>query len=391
MRIDAPKVIALALPEGQEVASVSNRRVPRNLVSQHGGSGTFPPLELGQELEAFVVDELDGGRVLLKLGAMLIEAESPGGLGPGQHIRLRVERLQPQLVLHITDVEMTTEAEATRLLRSHLPARGDAGELLDSLRYSLASLVDQPSDGTPWAEKFVKLREAITMLLALGAPITPEKLKTLARDGGLFYEAKLFDAAATQDAEQLLEIADSDLKGLLLAALQESKARAFSNGLQKALSAQLANLETQQAVNLLAQLEGGAIHMQIPFFTGARFSTAVLAVEPDGQGEEGKRQEKKNAYALLFMLDLEHFGRTRVDAQIADSKLRAIFFVDDEVSLQLISEELPGFRDTLTALGYRDVFLAAKPLRELPRDKQERFAALAAGAPPSIHLVDMKA
>jgi hypothetical protein len=365
--------------------------VPRNLVPQDGGSRTFPPLEIGQELEALVVDELDGGRVLLKLGSTLIEAESPGGLGPGQHIRLRVERLQPQVILHITEVETTIEVEATRLLRSHLPAHPDAGELLDSLRYSLASLVDQPSDGAPWPRNFIKLRDAITTLLALGTPITPEKLKALARDGGLLYEAKLFDAAATRDAKQLLEIADSDLKGLLLAALQESKARAVSTGLQKALSAQLDNLETQQAVNLLAQLEGGATHMQIPFFTGARFSTAALAVEPDGQGEEGKREKKKNSYALLFMLDLEHFGRTRIDAQIAANKVRAIFFVDDELSLQLIRRELPAFHDTLTGLGYRDVFLAAKPLRELPRDKRDKFAALAAGAPPTTHLVDMKA
>jgi hypothetical protein len=41
--------------------------------------------------------------------------------------------------------------------------------------------------------------------------------------------------------------------------------------------------------------------------------------------------------------------------------------------------------------GYRDIFLAAKPLKDLPRDKQERFATLAAGAPSSIHLLDLKA
>jgi hypothetical protein len=52
---------------------------------------------------------------------------------------------------------------------------------------------------------------------------------------------------------------------------------------------------------------------------------------------------------------------------------------------------LTGFRETLIALGFRDVLLAAKPLREMPQERQEKFAALAVGAPSSIHLLDMKA
>ena len=71
MRIDAPKSISAPLAEGQEITSVNNHRVPRNLVSQHGATGTLPPLELGQELDALVVEELDGGRLLVKIGATI--------------------------------------------------------------------------------------------------------------------------------------------------------------------------------------------------------------------------------------------------------------------------------------------------------------------------------
>jgi hypothetical protein len=66
-------------------------------------------------------------------------------------------------------------------------------------------------------------------------------------------------------------------------------------------------------------------------------------------------------------------------------------FVDEERSLQLIRQELPGFRQTLIALGYESVALAAKPLRDLPLDKQEKFAALSVGAPSAVHLLDFKA
>jgi hypothetical protein len=349
-----------------------------------------PPLELGQELEALVVEELEGGRLLLRVGATLIEADGPGELSAGQYIRLRVEQLNPQVVLHITDVEPTIEAEAARLLRAHLPARPDSGELLDSLYSKLAAVVEPRAEAATTPEKLAKLRDSIATLLAGGTPPTPQKLEFLARDGGLFYEAKLFDALANH-AEQLPKIADDDLKGLLLAALQESKVRAFSIGLQNALSAQLDSLETQQAVNLLAQLDGGAFQLQIPFFTGSGFSTAALSVEQDGHGRAGKPAKVPGGYSLLFLLDLENFGRTRIDARVDGKELRADFYVDNDGSLRLIRQELPGFRESLMALGYRDVRLAAKPLRDMAQERREKFAALAAGTPSSIHLLDMKA
>jgi hypothetical protein len=390
VRITAPKSISAPLAEGQEIASVSNRRAPRDVVFQHGATGMLPPLELGQELDAVVVEELDGGRLLLKIVAMLIDADSPGGLAAGQHVRLRVEQLQPNVVLHVTDIEPTIEAEAARLLRSHLPAHADSGELLDSLQNELAALTNPRADATPTLAKFATLCESIKALLAGGTPLTPEQLAALARDGGLFYEAKLFTAAAT-DFERMLDIGDHDLKGLLLSALQDSQARAFSAGLQRALSAQLDNLETQQAVNLLAQLDGGAFQMQIPFFTGAGFSTVALAVETDGHTPAGKQGKGNGGYSLLFLLDLENFGRTRINAHIDAKELRAIFYVDREGSLRLIRQELPAFREILTELGYSNVFLAARPLKELPQEKQEKFAALAVGAPLSMHVLDMKA
>jgi hypothetical protein len=390
VRIESAKWVSAPLAEAQEIASASNRGVPRNLASHKEANGALLPLQLGQELEALIVEELDGGRLLLKVGATLIETDSPGGLAAGQSIRLRVEQLQPQIVLHVTDVESTIDAEAVRLLRSRLPAHADLGELLDSLHYRLADLLDTPSDATYSAEKLAKLRESIAQLLARGTPLTAEKLKLLARDGGLFYEAKLLDAAAT-GGERLPEIAGHDLKGLLLSALQESYPRAFSTGLENALNLQLHNLETQQAVNLLAQLTGGAIQMQIPFFTGARFTTAALAVEPDAQGPEGEPGKQKRGYSLLFMLDLENFGRMRIDAHVDLAEFRGVFFVDNERSLQLIRQELHHFFETLMALGYGGILLAAKPLKDLPIDKQEQFASLAAGAPSAIHLLDLKA
>jgi hypothetical protein len=384
VRIDSLKPAPLAALETQEILPVGRQRVPPNTTSLDWGSSALPALELGQEIDAVVLQLLPGDRLLLELGGQQVEAESPSGLSVGQRLLLRVDELQPQLVLHITELEPTIEAEAARLLRTLLPAHADAGALLEHLDSLLQSEESPPIGGA-----LIKLKEAITMLLSDGAPPTPERLKNLFQDGGIYYEAKLLHAAK-EDAQSLRAVAGGDLKGLLLSALKETEAGAFPAEFKNAISAQLNNLETQQAVNLLAQLDSGAFQFQIPFFTGAGFSTAALSVERDGKGGKESRDSVTGGYNLLFLLDLENFGRTRIDAHVTEKQLRVIFYVDRESSIMLLRQELPSFRETLLAMGYREVLLAATPLKDIPTEKQQRFDAIAVGAPSSIHLLDVK-
>ena len=63
-------------------------------------------------------------------------------------------------------------------------------------------------------------------------------------------------------------IIDRDLKGLLLA-LWKNRIDALGAKSSKQFTRQLNNLETQQAVNLLAQLSDGATATANPFFNGA--------------------------------------------------------------------------------------------------------------------------
>ena len=71
--------------------------------------------------------------------------------------------------------------------------------------------------------------------------------------------------------------------------------------------------------------------------------------------------------------------------------MRVIFYVDRDSSVALAKEGLAEFREILLGLGYQEVLLAARPLKEIPEEKRQKFDALAVGAPASIHLLDMKA
>lgn len=70
--------------------------------------------------------------------------------------------------------------------------------------------------------------------------------------------------------------------------------------------------------------------------------------------------------------------------------LNVIFYVDQEGSVALLKREWPQFRDALKAMGYREVWLAARGMRQMTQDQEAKFNALAMGIPLSLNLLNVK-
>jgi hypothetical protein len=293
-----------------------------------------------------------------------------------------------------------------------------------------------PQDVVP--PSITKLYTLIKILLPEHAPPTAEHLAAFVRDGGLHYETKLLRLVESTP-QALAQVAEEDLKGLLLQALQDLETAQGKAGLAKqrfsetplpagmkeaateanrrlthtmqgkepspasfssqdiaaSLAHHLDHIESQQAVNLLAQVKGEPYQLQLPLFTGQGMTTAFLSIEPEGQGNRktGKREkgEKGKRYNILFMLNLDGFGQTRIDARIGEKSLWIAFYVDQNSSVALLQRDLSAFREALQSLGYEEVLLVAKPLGQMLPEKREKFAALTVGAPASVHLLDVKA
>ena len=349
------------------------------------GDFLLPALEIGQELTAVVAEELADGRIILNLGSASIETDNPGGLSAGEVLRLRVELLEPKVVLHIIEQEESAAGEAAKLLRQHLPEVFGQRLSLAALREQLASVRDFENlgAGAPW---LMKLKNFISGLLQNEEPWSAERLMQFVQDSGLHYETKLFHFVA-KNRQSPSDVADNDLKGLLLGALNQFDLAAVAGEPRSAIAGQLAQLEGQQAANLLAQLEGQAFQLQVPLFTGSGFSDVAISVERDGRET---RDDKPRGYHVLFLLELDALGRMKIDAHLHAQNLRVIFYVDHEENVGLIRRELPSFQETLKALGYREVLLTARLFREMPQEQQLKFEALAFGIPPNVHLLNLK-
>jgi hypothetical protein len=377
----------------------------------------LPPLTVGQELEAKIVEELADGTVLVDIEGAFLEADAPENVPVGKAFAARVEQLRPQVVLQLlnealSDLETSAPSElqtqVTRLLRENIPHHTVTGESLDALMRELNALVDQ-SASVAIPASLLKLQAVIKKILPEQTALTAERLATFVRDSGLQYEAKLLRAAEQPppDLPQALpRLVEGDLKGLLLQVLKdlnaarppEAESRRTQGEMETKTLAQLTNhlehIESQQAVNVLAQAQGEPYQLQIPLFTSQGITTAFLSIEAERQGNKegrGRNKEKGKGYNILFMLDLEGFGQTRIDAHIDEKSLWVAFYVDRDEALALLKKELGGFRETLQSLSYDEVLLVAKPLGQLAPEKRRKFDALTIGAPTSVHLLDVKA
>jgi hypothetical protein len=388
VKIDLARLYRTGLQESQQSAAVSRQRFTRPEAVGQEETILLPALEVGEEISAIVVGELDDGRVVLNLGGVLIEADNPGGLAAGQNLRLRVDFLEPQIMLHIIDQELTLESEAAGLLRQRLPGLTSENETLIGLQEKLAAPEMLLDAGMPQVS-LEKLRNFIADILDNHRPLDPERLMQFVRDSGLHYENKLF-RAVMDNTPSLAAIADSDLKGLLLGALENLERGAVWGEPRHAIASQLDHLEIQQAVNLLAQLEGQPLQIRIPFFTGAGFADVALSVQRDGKGRGEESGKSSLGYTIMFLLDLDNFGRTRIETHLKGQDLRVLFYVDQDDSVALLRRELPGFAVTLKAMGYREVLLAARTTQMMRAEQQRGFEALALGLPPNLHLLNVK-
>ena len=388
MKIEPSRLNRVSLQEAQEVLPIFTQRFSNHKTIAQPGDFLLPALEIGQELTAVVAEELADGRIILNLGGASIETDNPGGVSAGEVLRLRVELLEPKVVLHIIEQEESAAGEAAKLLRQHLPEVFGQRLSLAALREQLASVSDFENlgAGAPW---LMKLKSFISDLLQNEEPWSAERLMQFVQDSGLHYETKLFHFL-TKNPQSLSDVADNDLKGLLLGALNQFDLAAVAGEPRSAIAGQLAQLESQQAANLLAQLEGQAFQLQVPLFTGSGFSDVAISVERDGRETTHERDDKPRGYHVLFLLELDALGRMKVDAHLHAQNLRVIFYVDHEENVGLIRRELPSFQETLKALGYREVLLTARMFREMPQEQQLKFEALAFGIPPNVHLLNLK-
>ena len=353
-----------------------------------------PHLAVGEELHVSVADRLASGRYLVNVRGSLLATTATGELNVGDSLFVRVEQLQPQVVLRMLNHVQGDEGQARDLLRMSLPQQTDAGSSLAALLEALVRITDAPGYEVP--ASVPQLRALLTALVPEGAQLNAEYIAALVRDTGLQYEAKLLGLDQLS-LQALKTVAEADVKGLLLQVLDDLLAVSKGSDDLSALTTHLSQIERQQATNLLAQVRGEPIQLQLPILYENVLTAAYVSIGHDRESarENGEKEGRgeRSRYHLLFLLDLDGLGQTRIDAQLTEQSLTATFYVEETGADAFLRVEFPIFEEILQALGYTQVQLSAKPYALLSPGKRQSFEALtaASGVPYSMSLLDVKA
>jgi hypothetical protein len=196
---------------------------------------------------------------VLDLDGSLVEA-TIRRVSAGQ-LRLRVDLIEPQVTFRLLNRSRRQRMRRRSFAPALTGAGGGTSRSPDCAKIEAVNLFDATHASLVRLEK---LKPFLADLLNSKEPLDTARLMRWVRDGGLHYEAKLL-RAVMENPERLAEIADHDLKALLLGALGELETNRLSGAALNAIVSQLGDLESRQAVNLWRSSKGTPISCRSRF------------------------------------------------------------------------------------------------------------------------------
>ena len=349
-------------------------------------------MEIGQTLTATVYRSSQPGRFLLEFKGNLHEVQSTEPLLPGSEVELRLEsHLGRNSIFRLVRQSLSMEELAESILNTRLPASPSPTQSFADLRTEMTLATRALQHDVQIVRQLGKLESLISQFLPPDGIPKAEHLDTFVRNGGIHFEAKL--ARAVGRPEDFQKLFDSDLKGQLvqtLQALQQSSQQVSLQKLTSAVQQYLNLIETQQLSNYLAQARGNALHLDIPFLTGAQMQVMHLAIQPDPSSGREHTSPKRppQGHKVLFLLDLDHFGQTRIDSYITPRSVDAILYIENRDAIKHLRPRLGEFQRRLHDLGYANAHLEVRHLSVTNPEKRQRSNSLT--NTPEIESFDSK-
>ena len=259
-----------------------------------------------------------------------------------------------------------------------LPQQTDTDSSPAALLKALVRITDNAGYEVP--ASLAQLRALFTALVPEGTQLNTEHIAALVHDTGLQYEAKLLGLDQLS-LQALKTVAETDVKG--------------ADDLSP-LTTHLSQIERQQATNLLAQVRGEPIQLQLLILDGNVLTAVYVSIGHDrestrdcGEKEVGGEQSRHHP---LFLLALEGLGQTRIDDQLTEQSVKLTLNVEETGAEAFLRAEFPSFEKILQALCCTQVQLSAKPYALFSPGKSQSFEALtvAGGVPHNVSLLDVK-
>ena len=322
-------------------------------------------LSVGQTVEARVLERLEDGRFIIRIGSSHLTAEAEPTLKPGQAMTLRVDSLSPRVLLSVAPPpEERVTAEQLRVFRSN------PGALTQSLA-ELAEIV-----GGMRGADFSRLagRDSVAVLLdALSSTMLGREqidrgfsLRDAVRALGLHLEGDLRKALESPGSNPVPS--QAGLKASLMKVLEEFQAKLQSAEIQPAdakvireltpaLESAVRAIESQQVLNVHFQQTEGKLLLQVPLILSGLTGKADIFIR-DEEWSPGKGGQKED-FRVVFALEMDVLGDVMAQAHFRAKEATVRIYYERETVATFISGLLPELEKQLVEAGYHVAKLVA--------------------------------
>ena len=310
--------------------------------------------QVGQKVSATVLEILGPGRVLVGLRGIKVEAKTHLPLQEGKTYAFVVKEAGERILLGPPAKGALSPSREAGVLARLLAKAGGRG--FPSAFRALLGLAREGRLPRALAEGVENLARPV---------LRPEQVEALLRDLGLHHEGRL--ARALREGRPPPPDLARDLKALLLEALGgEAEGKQGGEEVRRAVKAALEVLEGLQAENLHRLRAGGGERIPLPLVPGMGSGELHLFPPIRGEGEEEGEERKEGRpggerpFRVVFLLELERLGPLRVDAEVRNRGVRALFRVGWDRAEERVRRALPGLREALARGGLEPLSLEVR-------------------------------
>lgn len=317
----------------------------------------FLSLQVGQVLKGEILEVMEDGHAVLRLGGYDVSVESRIPLQKNMEGTFQVTSLSPQIILKL----LPTGGNRLEGIEKKIIFSLRTDPLMENLSKTLSALLTSGSVGP-----FHPLRETLEHLLKLWATFSPsssfqfepEQIAKMILQSGLFFENRLRRMIEPDNSKILKEVVHGDLKGILLKLKAEIKAfdslpepAPTLKEVQEGIDLLLGKIESSQQLNS-SYMEGmeEKFSLLLPLCVEGRFQFIDLLLSLSSQ-EPGPSQKK--GVSMLFLLHFLEWGRMSIEVQLMGKRLYGQFYCALDEVASFLNRGLPDLQKALSQLGFQ--------------------------------------
>ena len=329
-------------------------------------------LQVGQILEARVLQQVQPRLLRLQIGTTELLARSQVALGPDTRVRLEVAKVLPQPELRI--LQAPGEPQRQQLLvRSAMPRQLPPAEVRAEVR-ELASQTRTPrlAEGARLLDRV--LRDSGVKLQQLG----PTQVKQAVQHSGLFHETRLAHALPAEPADtktRLLQLltrfeAETDLELGLDPARPRPAPDAGDKSapprgaitdsllarLTRLVEASVSRIQLQQAATLpTEESPRQAWQLDLPVQLADESHDLMLRIERDTTGQD---THGGSTWAVNLVFQFDSIGTLQARVGLSGERVSTTFWSDRGNTHRRVEQRLPSLQQAFEAQGLEVVHLS---------------------------------